>query len=223
MPARGSPCLRILKARCKREDNSLPMTQRPIDFAKQTGPSKLSWFVLSIGVAALLGAVAANRHVMMQVHEAEHALNIADKASEKDIIARRLAVKPSPAESRLLAQWRAKQAWPWQDVLLAVDVATVSPTHVMNLAWQISADSKQVQLRIEAETPRPEEALVFVEKLQATLIQIDSQLNQKVQLISQQEAVDAGNGASIQRFVVAVQLQAQTDGTTDTSTGVRKP
>jgi hypothetical protein len=96
---------------------------------------------------------------------------------------------------------------PWQEALQAVDAAAAHPVYLLGLTWQGGSDGNPGQLKLEAQAPGWNEALVFVDKLQRSLDLAASPLFGAAQLSSQQQAQDASTSETVQRFVVTVPLR----------------
>jgi hypothetical protein len=82
--------------------------------------------------------------------------------------------------------------------------------YLLGLTWQGGAEGNAGQLKLEAQAPGWNEALVFVDKLQRSLDMAAIPLFGAAQLSSQQQAQDAGTGEQVQRFVVTVPLRLST-------------
>lgn len=199
------------------------MTRQRIDFARKPGPPRKGWVSLVLGTVALASTLALAQHWTEEARSVQQALDQTERDAQNQLAAARAATKLTPAETRRWAQWRMQQVWPWQEALLAVDAASSAPVYILGLTWQAGSDGHPGQIKMEAEAPNWHEALAFIDRLRHTLAQPDPPLFGQAQLTSQQQAVDAGTNASVQRFVVTVPLRSPAGLLTATHLARPKP
>lgn len=181
------------------------MTARRIDFSKQPGPPLLGWCCLLLGAALLASAWGLKQHWSEQAAALQRQLTQTERDTQRQQVAARAALPP--AEARRWAQWQTQRALPWQEALQAVDAAAADPVYVLGLTWQGGSDGNPGQLKLEAQAPGWNEALVFVDKLQRRLDLAATPQFGAAQLSSQQQAQDASTNETVQRFVVTVPLR----------------
>ncbi len=183
------------------------MTARRIDFSKQPGPPLLGWCCLLLGAALLTSAWGLKQHWSEQAAALQRQLIQTERETQRQQATARARAALPPAEARRWAQWQTQRALPWQEALQAVDAASSDPVYLLALAWQGGSDGNAGQLKLEAQAPGWNEALVFVEQLQRSLDLAGTPLFGAAQLSSQQQAQDASTNATVQRFVVTVPLR----------------
>jgi hypothetical protein len=183
------------------------MTARRIDFSKQPGPPLLGWCCLLLGAALLASAWGLKQHWSDQAAALQRQLTQTERDTQRRQAAARARAALPPAEARRWAQWQTQRALPWQEALQAVDAAAAHPVYLLGLTWQGGSDGNPGQLKLEAQAPGWNEALVFVDKLQRSLDLAASPLFGAAQLSSQQQAQDASTSETVQRFVVTVPLR----------------
>lgn len=183
------------------------MTARRIDFSRKPGLPLLGWCCLLMGAVLLAGAWALKQHWSDQGAKLQRHLTQTARDTERQQAAASARASVPPAQAQRWAQWQTQRDVPWQEALQAVDVATAAPVYLLGLTWQGGSQGNPGQLKLEAQAPGWNEALVFVDKLQRTLDLATTPLFGAAQLSSQQQAQDASTNETMQRFVVTVPLR----------------
>jgi hypothetical protein len=183
------------------------MKPSDVDFSKKPGPPLLGWCILLLGVLLLLSAWALKQHWSKQAITLQRQLSETERETARQQAASSARATQLPAEARRWAHWKTQQSLPWQEALQAVDAASSDPVYLLGLTWQGGPDGSPGQLKLEAQAPGWNEALVFVDKLQRSLDVAASTLFGGAQLSSQQQSQDASTSEPVQRFVVTVPLR----------------
>lgn len=181
------------------------MTPRSIDFSKQPRLPWQGWALLLLGCTALAITWGLKHHWDEQAQTLQRQQALADREAAHQLATDRARTAVPPAEARRLAQLAQQLAWPWPQVLQAVDAAVAEPVYLLGMGLQPQADSNTGLLKLEAQAPTWNDALAFVEKLQRTQALMPQVLGIP-QLSSQQQALDAGTNAPVVRFVVTMPL-----------------
>ena len=179
-----------------------------VDFSKKPGSPLLGWCILLLGVVLLASAWALKRHWSEQAITLQRHLSQTEREAARQLAASRARAALPPAEARRWARWQTQQSLPWQEALQAVDAASGDPVYLLGLTWLGGSDGSPGQLKLEAQAPSWNEALMFVGKLQRSLDGAASPMFGGAQLSSQQQSQDASTSEPVQRFVVTVPLRS---------------
>lgn len=178
-----------------------------IDFSRKPGPPLLGWLVLFLGAGLLLCAWALRQHWNKDAETLQRQLALAEREIERQRATARAQAPVPMADARRWAQWQTQLSLPWQVAMQILDATVSDPVYLLGLTWQGGSDGSPGQLKLEAQAPGWNEALVFVDAFQRSLDAAPTPLFGSAQLSSQQQAQDASTGEQVQRFVVMVPLR----------------
>lgn len=164
------------------------MSGRPIDFLRPAQPPRIGWLLLTLGLAALSGALWCEQHWASERAAAKDAEQQAQAAQ------RALHAPPPPVEPTL-AQRRWQQAQgelqrPWLPALRAIESATANPVFLLSM----SIDPAKGLIKLDAEAPSFDHALAYVQ-----VLDIGGVL-QPATLVSHEQGLDPAGGRGPVRF-----------------------
>lgn len=173
------------------------MTPGLIDFSSKARAPWQGWVLLAAGLLALTTGVVVDRRWKTELNERVDVLERASRDADARLqaVARDRVTRPN-VDARRRGQLQAELSFPWLPALLAVESATVDPVYLLGMTLQRDAGL----IKLDADVPNLNDALVFVEKLGQT------QALASAQLLSQQQVVDPLTNTTSLRFVVSASL-----------------